>query len=246
MTRPGLQQTKERRIRTLGECGRRLSVALLLLSVAAPGCRARADQDLAPSPVVTLQPAAVQESPSRECAARIQRAELEPELEGATAFEAKRAQILARAKAEPILFWRAPRITEEVSPEVETLRKRIQLGPNQGYALHSLYRVVKNRPEIARALMLREGYFYAEDPDLAVAMVNVVELHHLFKAPELFIQRGSDVIHVVKADRGYWYEYADGVEKGKRARLFLLDRVVESKAELAKPLHVDVRDLAYQ
>ncbi|MEZ4232635.1 MAG: hypothetical protein R3B89_25895 [Polyangiaceae bacterium] len=246
MTSADFGKTTERRIRTLGECGRRLSVALLLLSVAAPGCRARADQDLAPSPRGHAAAGGGQSHRPGECAARIQRAELEPELEGATAFEAKRAQILARAKAEPILFWRAPRITEEVSPEVETLRKRIQLGPNQGYALHSLYRVVKNRPEIARALMLREGYFYAEDPDLAVAMVNVVELHHLFKAPELFIQRGSDVIHVVKADRGYWYEYADGVEKGKRARLFLLDRVVESKAELAKPLHVDVRDLAYQ
>ncbi len=210
------------------------------------GCRARVEHEEAPLPVVTLQPAAVQESPSRECAARIQRAELEPALEGAKGFEAKRPRILARAKSEPILFWRAPKISEGVSPEVETLRKRIELGPNQGFALHSLYRVVKNRPEIARALLLRDGYFYAEDPDLAVAMVNVVELHHLFKSPELFIQRGSDVIHVVKAERAFWYVYADGVEKGKRARLFLLDRVAETRAGLAKPLHVDVRDLAYQ
>lgn len=223
----------------------RVGCALLWLT-AAVGCRAQAEQEESPTPVVTLQPAAVQESPSRECAVRIQRAKLEPTLEGATGFETKRALILSRAKAEPILFWRAPRLTRDASPEVETLRKRIEMGPNQGFALHSLYRVVKNRPEIARALMLREGYFYAEDPDLAVAMVNVVELHHLFKSPELFIQRGSDVIHVSKAPRGYWYEYADGVEKGKRARLFLLDRVVETKAELTQPLHVDVRDLAYQ
>ncbi|MCA9646607.1 MAG: hypothetical protein H6718_13380 [Polyangiaceae bacterium] len=217
-----------------------------LLVFVAVGCRGRVEQEQAPAPVVNLQPAAVQESPSRECAARIQQAEREPELAGATAFESKRPQILARAKAEPILFWRAPKISDGVSPEVATLRKRIELGPNQGFALHSLYRVVKTRPEIAQALLLREGYFYAEDPDLAVAMVNVVELHHLFKSPELFIQRGSEVIHVVKAKRGFWYEYADGAEKGKRARLFLLDRVVETKAELQKPLHVDVRDLAYQ
>lgn len=221
-------------------------VALLLCAcVVSLGCSTPAHSEPAP-PQVELTMAATEESPARECAARIQRAEQEAALPGASEFESKRAMILARAKAEPILFWRRPEVATGVSPEVATLRKRIELGPNQGFALHSLYRVVKNRPEIARALLLREGYLYAEDPDLAVAMVNVVELHHLFREPELFIQRGAQVMRVVKAERGFWYEYADGELRGTRARLFFLDRVVADKAELATPLHMDTRALAYE
>lgn len=221
------------------------SFGLLLWICLNLGCSVPTHSEPAP-PQVELTVAATEESPARECAARIQRVEQGAALPGAREFESKRAMILSRAKAEPVLFWRRPQEATGVSPEVATLRKRIELGPNQGYALHSLYRVVKTRPEIARALLLREGYLYAEDPELAVAMVNVVELHHLFRDPELFIQRGSQVMRAVKAPRGFWYEYADGDLKGVRARLFLLDRVVADKAELAAPLHVDVRALAYE
>ncbi|MBX3181375.1 MAG: hypothetical protein KIT72_14140 [Polyangiaceae bacterium] len=212
------------------------------------GCQRGADpapgEQVEPGPPALAVPA--EEAPERRCAARIQSLTEAPELPGAPGFERTRSVVLARAKAEPVLFWRTPAEADDGNKEVVTLRQRLKLGPNAGFALHSLYGVVRSRPEIARSLLLREGYLYAEDPELATAMVHVVELHHLFRSPVLYIQRGAEVLRVEKAPKGFWYEYASGPERGRRARLFLLDRVAETEAELSRPLHYELRALAYR
>jgi hypothetical protein len=103
-----------------------------------------------------------------------------------------------------------------------------------------LYKNVRNRPEIARQLFLREGYLYTESPGLAAAYVDLVELHHLFDEPEIVIQRGSTLLHAKKG-ANWWYEYTDGPERGHRARVLLLDRVWPKGRDPGPPLHLSLR-----
>jgi len=177
-----------------------------------------------------------------DCALEIQDAMRESALPGAPGLEARRAGILGRAKAEPVLFRRAPAEATEVNPEVASLRLRLGSSPSPAYTLASLYKNVRNRPEIARQLFLREGYLYTESPGLAAAYVDLVELHHLFDEPELVIQRGSDLLHAKKG-ASFWYEYTDGPERGQRARVLLLDRIWPKGRDPGPPLHLDLRSV---
>ena len=51
----------------------------------------------------------------------------------------------------------------------------------------------------------------------------MVELNHLFDQPAIVIERGAERLTAVKGQ--HFYEYADGPERGRRARLLLFDRV---------------------
>lgn len=201
-----------------------------------------------PAPGAAEQSAAIAspaEPAASECRARIAAAESAPAEPGAPGFEARRAEILGRAKAEPVLFRRAPKPAEDVSTEVRSLRAQLAASPSPGWALHGVFKTVRNRPEVARALLLSEGYLYSENPELAASFVDVVELHHLFSEPELTVQRGTQLLRA-KKNKGFWYEYVDGPERGQRARLLLLDRVWPSGKEPGPPLHLSLRDLVLE
>lgn len=201
-----------------------------------------------PAPGAAEQSAAIAspaEPAASECRARIAAAESAPAEPGAPGFEARRAEILGRAKAEPVLFRRAPKPAEDVSTEVRSLRAQLAASPSPGWALHGVFKTVRNRPEVARALLLSEGYLYSENPELAASFVDVVELHHLFSEPELTVQRGTQLLRA-KKNKGFWYEYVDGPERGQRARLLLLDRVWPSAEEPGPPLHLSLRDLVLE
>jgi hypothetical protein len=175
------------------------------------------------------------------CRKRRERLAREPSLPGAPALEEQRADLLWRAKAEPVLFLKAPRAGED-SVEVRAFRTMLAQGPGPAYALARAYRLLHNRPDLARAALLREGYLYAETPELGAALVNRVELNHLFDQPAIVIERGADRFRAIKGEN--FYEYADGPERGRRARLLLFDRVRSAPEPELPPLHVDVRSLA--
>lgn len=162
---------------------------------------------------------------------------------GAPGFEAHRAAIVGRAKSEPVLFRRAPELATDVTTEVTSLRSQLDKSPSPGWALHGLYGHLRNRPEVARGVLLREGYLYSESPDLAAAFVDFVELHHLFNEKELVIQRGTALLNAKKGS-SFWYEYTDGPERGQRARLLFLDRVWPKGTDPGPPLHVALRGVA--
>lgn len=196
-----------------------------------------------PTAVPTAAPAAVpaREAAESECRGRIARAMAAPAEPGAPGFELSRAEILGRAKAEPVLFRRAPQPSAAVSTEVQTLRAQLAKSPSPGWALHGLFKIVSHRPDVARDLLLSEGYLYTEVPELAASFVDVIELHHLFREPELTIQRGGQLLHAKKASAGWWYEYSDGPERGQRARVLLLDRVWATGTDPGPALHLDLR-----
>jgi hypothetical protein len=180
--------------------------------------------------------------PRASCLREIERLRVLPALPGAPDFERSRAQVLARAKAEPVLFMRTPKHTSGETFEVEHYRAQLERSPAPAFALYGMYRHFWRRPEVARAVLLRQGYLYADSPGLALGLVERVRLRHLFREPELFIQRGSETWRVVK--RGRYYEYAEGARRGERAHLLLLDRVWASGSEPGPPLHVALRWLA--
>ncbi len=192
---------------------------------------------MAPSPPAAEAPKAP------DCSERIRAASAEKSEPGAPGFEAHRAELLGRAKSEPVLFWRAPREEEPVSSEVTGIRTLLRDSPSPGWTLHGTYKYLRNRPELARAVLLREGYLYSESPDLAAAFVDFVELHHLFDEPELTIQRGAEVLHAKKG-QSFWYVYSDGPESGQRARILLLDRVWPTGKDPGPSLAYDVRKVA--
>jgi hypothetical protein len=185
---------------------------------------------------------AFKEGNAARCRQRIEGLTQQPALEGAPVLEANRADLLWRAKAEPVLFLRAPRETHAENVEMRAFRYALGQGPGMGYAFSRAYRQIYRRPELARALLLREGYLYAESPELGAAMVNAVELNHLFEEPELAIERGGERLTAIRGER--FYEYADGAERGRRARLLLFDRVRVARTPEPRPLHVGLRSLA--
>jgi hypothetical protein len=136
--------------------------------------------------------------PRASCLREIERLRVLPALPGAPDFERSRAQVLARAKAEPVLFMRTPKHTSGETFEVEHYRAQLERSPAPAFALYGMYRHFWRRPEVARAVLLRQGYLYADSPGLALGLVERVRLRHLFREPELFIQRGSETWRVVK------------------------------------------------
>jgi hypothetical protein len=221
---------------------------LAAVFLCASGCADRAAPQTEPSPPALASASATSaavpaEPDASACRAAIAAAEREPTLPGAPGFEAHRAEILARAKAEPVLFLRTPARQDRVSSEVVALRARLAQSPSPGYTLLGVFKTVMHRPDVARALFLSQGYLYSEVPDLAAALVDVIELHDLFTEPELVIQRGSHILHAKKG-KAFWYEYSDGPERGQRAHLLLLDRVWPVGSDPGPSLAVDLRTAA--
>jgi len=164
-----------------------------------------------------------------------------PGMPGAPEFEQHRATVLVRSKGEPVVFER-------------TLQKEPGRGSAQHYAqqlfktayswdvLERLLPTLARSPETARAVLLREGYLYAEDPGLAYALISQVAIQHLFREERVWIHRGENVVHAERRKGRYYY--VDGLHVGKSAKLLLLDRV--GVGEVPEPLHLDVRSLRYR
>ena len=196
---------------------------------------------LAPSAHEVAAAPATPADPNAECRERIHRELLKPTEPGAPALEQVRAQVLGRAKATPVLFTREPAWTTPGSPEVEGLRQSLQADPT-ARGLGRIYRRFYKRPDLARAVFLRDGYLYTAEPQLAFGLLEKVELNHLFDAPEVVIQRGSEILLAVRKDDEY--VYASGSETGERAKVLLFDRVWDKQTPPGPPLHVDLETLS--
>ena len=155
-----------------------------------------------------------------------------------------RAALLGRARAEPVLFLRAPHFEEAAaSPEARSLRADLGV-PAPAFAFERALGKAKKNPELAREVFLTEGYLYTESPELAALFVNYLALGLLFRESELRLARGADVWTLVRHEGDYLYK--DGPEHGERATLLLFDRVYIAGKEPGPALHVDVRGAAAQ
>lgn len=193
----------------------------------------------------TGAPVSEAEAERRRCQALLAETTAEPQLPGAPAFEQRRAEILARAKAEPAFFVRAPEHLqdENVSVEVTSFRKLIAETRYPWDVLDRFLTGVRGRPQVARATLLRDGYLYAETPELAHALVQLVRPDHLFGHDEIWIQRGEHT-YSARRDAAGRYVFAEGPKEGKRVDVLHLDRI--GFGEAPEPLHRDLRSLRYR
>jgi hypothetical protein len=154
-----------------------------------------------------------------------------------------RAFLLGRARAEPVIFTRAPFFDSHgASPEARTLRADMLTDPHPAQAFERALLRIKKHPELAREIFLTEGYLYTESPELAALYVNFLALGLLFREPELVLARGRERWTLVRHDGEY--EFKDGPERGQRASLLLFDRVFLPGSEPGPALHLDVRGVA--
>lgn len=163
-----------------------------------------------------------------------------PELPGAPTFERLRSTLLARAKAEPVLFLDTPRFAPASSPTVTSYREHLRNTIHHWDALSFELERFRGRPDIGRQVLLRDGYLYSEHPHMAYAMDQQVKPEHLFDADRIWIQRGDRVLHARRAIDGS-YVYEDSGDPPQPVSLLYLDRL--GVGTPAAPLHVDVRGL---
>ncbi|HEY0468857.1 MAG TPA: hypothetical protein VGC79_31915, partial [Polyangiaceae bacterium] len=156
-----------------------------------------------------------------------------------------RGYLLGRARAEPGAFVRTPKFdAQRCSPEARALWADLAAAEQPAYAFERVLARVKKSPELTREVFLTEGYLYSERPELAVLYVNYLALGLLFREPELRLMRGADVWTLKRRDSDY--EYADGPQRGERARILLFDRVFVAGKDPGPSLHVDLRGAAAQ
>jgi hypothetical protein len=169
------------------------------------------------------------------CLARIERLRQEPALPGAPELERHRAEVLARAKAEPVLFLREPR-NQDDDPEATRLRQQLLTAPYPWQAVERILKQTHKQPRLLRRILLADGYLFTDQPALAVLVSSAITLSQLFTEPELYLTRGSATYKLVRRDGNY--VYADGDEHGKPAVLWLFDRVIPTSEQRTADSHV--------
>ena len=152
-----------------------------------------------------------------------------------------RAQLLARAEGEPVLFVRRPRKAEILSPRARRLTAFLESATSPGNALLKIYKQLLKQHSLAREVLLTEGYLYTESPALAAVLVRTVRLEHLFSDPELVIERGSRRIKAIRV--GKHYEDPEADFRNRRSTLLLFDRVWVAGEDPGPPLHRSVGEL---
>jgi hypothetical protein len=164
----------------------------------------------------------------------------EPELPGTPELDERRASVLLYAKAEPTVFVRKPLPPAHSGAVSEAYREQLSTTSSPWSQLKRLWGVFSANPELGRSVLLREGYLYADKPELAFALVDLVTAQQLFSDKEIWIHRGERVLHAERKKAGY-YVFTDGPERGRQVKLVLFDRI--GAGEPPPALHRDFRAL---
>lgn len=175
-----------------------------------------------------------------ECAELIERAQQEPAEPGTPRLERDRDVVLLYAKSEPVLFTREPAGEDKGSEAARTYRSMLRTTSSPWSILDKLWPVFSLNPELGRAVLLRDGYLYADRPELAFALVDLVTVQMLFSDRTVWIQRGERLLHAERTKAGR-YVFTDGDERGQRVKLVLFDRI--GTGTPPAPLHRDFRVL---
>jgi hypothetical protein len=192
-----------------------------------------------PAPVVTS------DAERAACEAEWARVGALPALPGTPKLDPERAEAIARAKGEPVIFVVAPEYQKAKSPVVRAFRRALGHSRFPWDTLADIEDRFRFAPRVSRQILLRDGYLYADSANLAWSLWDRIELAQLFDEPELSIDRGTARLRVRK-DRERGYLYADGPDAGKPARLLLFDRVRVASEPEKPPLHRDLRELQHR
>jgi hypothetical protein len=151
-----------------------------------------------------------------------------------------RAETLARARAEPVVFLSEPAPSKPLSPLALSWRRRLESGDGLWHAFDRLIRGFAKEPSFLREVILTDGYLYTRSPALAALYANRLTFGLLFREPVLELTRGTETRRLIRSETG-GYEYLDGPEKGQPAKLLLYDRVFAEGEARGPSRHVDLR-----
>lgn len=185
------------------------------------------------------KPTAEQLSAWKQCAERQQAVLDEKPLPGAPEFEKKRVH-MARVRGRALLWRRAPQAD---SPKLD---ERVAKSKTALQAVKDILYKHKQRDQ-RRELLLREGYLYHENVEVALALVEMIGLTQLYGEATLFLQRGAQLYELERLERTRYlpvrYGYQNGPLKGETAEILFGDRVGTDREKLeSDPLVVDLRD----
>jgi len=228
--------------------------AVSALAIAASGCRGgEVDARRGETPTAVVTQAQAGGDAAAACRARVEALIASPALPGAPRFDAARIEFLGRARGEPMVFGREPaRTPDESLPPAALASRRAYDQGKPGGRVVELARRHRGDPSTLRALVLRDGYAYADDPLDALAIVTSLKLTDLFAEPDIWLLRGADLrrlrrdepLHAPGFRRETTYRYVDGPLVGRSADLLFGDRIATAAAALERPLHRDLSALA--
>jgi hypothetical protein len=179
-------------------------------------------------------------SASQGCALSIDRVRRSPGLPGTPSLDDARPLVLLYAKAEPVFFVDKPSVDRTSSQEAVRYRTMIESTSSPWSTIQRLWTLFSMKPDLGRSVLLRDGYLYAEKPELAFALVDLVSAQTLFSDERIWIQRGERQLTAERTKSGN-YVFVDGPEAGDRVRLLLFDRIGAGPPPI--PLHRDFRTL---
>lgn len=176
------------------------------------------------------------------CQEEIAAASKQPGYPGTPRLERSRVALLTALKAQPVLFDRAAEYTPSTDPVVLAFRRWWNKSPHPGGVLQKLIDTKPPSPELLRDVALRDGYLYADDLAHAEALVRLLRAETLFTQPEIWIQRGEELLTArLHANQ---YRYTNGPLEGQPVALVLFDRI--GAGAVPPALHVDVRALRHR
>jgi len=177
-----------------------------------------------------VKPTEEQRAGWKQCAERRQKALADKALPGAPSFEKNRVQ-MSRVRGRPMLWKRVPGKLSFLL-ERQLKRSKSALKAVQVVFRKAKYSVLRRRD------FLREGYLWADDAELGVAMVEQLSLVSLFRHHKLHLQRGLSVYTLERRKKTRFlpeqFVHVDGDLAGKAAELLLGDRVAIKRNELTK------------
>jgi hypothetical protein len=161
-----------------------------------------------------------------------------PALAGTPRLDEQRHRVLGQAKGWPVVFRRPPvRDLDQVPAYFRVLAESLD-DPRRAFsAFETLRGRARHHRKEVRAILLPEGYLYAEDPEVARWLVTHLDLERLFEEPEIWLMRGDGVHRLIRSEQGY--RHADGPSEGSVASLLLFDRVAVRRTDLFPVLHAD-------
>lgn len=240
---------------TLGLLLPRIALVLLSLGLALllSGCDQKADESpvratTASGPAPPVAPVVVPLVPVSTCELLLDELRAEPQLSGTPLLDQHRAELLARARAVPLLFRRAPLEDPALTPRVREFRKLLRDAEFPGEAIYKILHKTRGRYAERRSVFLTESYLFAETPRLALRLSQIIRLDHLFAEPQVIIQRGNQLLVAERSEGRYFLPPNTGAEgepkraatKGPPAGILLFDRVSLPADSVGPSLHVDL------
>lgn len=136
---------------------------------------------------------------------------------------------------------------------VERMRRRLHESQRPLYDVQEILRLTRGNLPLRRRIFLSEQLLYAEQPEVALRMSQVLRLDHLFDEPRVEVRRGPVHISALREQGRYFLpdESPAGATTGRKqhgalASLLLFDQVKLPEEEWRPRLGYDLRPLQEQ